>query len=62
LNYFGEKLTHGRSPLTSLYEMIRYVRFMYVYDLASTHFLWRSHTSFLGLHPYIDIDIDIHLD
>jgi len=39
----------GRRPLTSLYEMIRDERLMYVCDLASlasTHFLRRPHTSF----------------
>src|SRR6218665_2010330 len=42
----------GRRPHTALYEMIYYVRFMYACEsLASTHFLWRPHTSFLGLHP-----------
>jgi len=33
-------------PLTSLYEMIRYVRFMYICDLAN---VWCPHTSY-GVH------------
>ena len=44
----------GRRPLTSLYEMIRCVRFMYVCDLARVQ---RPHTSFLGLHSWLRIAI-----
>jgi len=39
----------GRRPLTSLHEMIRYVRFMYIWDLA---YAWRLPTSY-ALHPLL---------
>jgi len=39
----------GWHPLTSLYEMIHFVPFMYICDHAD---VWCPPTSFLGLHPW----------
>src|SRR6218665_3838022 len=56
-------LSSSLDPLSGVYEMVRHIslRLIHVHvgpiyvwpyeSLASTHFFWLLHTSFLGIHP-----------